>query len=43
MISGKRLVGNEEKINQLFVFRYVEGSDPIRFDLVNRVILKDMP
>ena len=23
VISGKRLIGNEEKINQLFVFRYV--------------------
>lgn len=31
VISGKRLIGNEEKINQLFVFRYIKDSVPARF------------
>jgi hypothetical protein len=43
VISGKRLIGNEEKINQLFVFRYVEGSNPAKFEKVTRVLLKEMP
>lgn len=42
VISGKKLIGNEEKINQLFVFRYVEGSNPVKFEKVNRVVLKEM-
>lgn len=47
VISGKKLIGNEEKINQLFIFKYVEGSrdiaedTPSKFALVKRIHLKD--
>lgn len=43
VISGKRLIGNEEKINQLFVFRYIKDSVPARFKQEYRIILKDKP
>lgn len=34
---------NEQKTNQLFVFRKIVEEDDVQFNLQNRIILKDMP
>jgi hypothetical protein len=47
IISGKNLIMDEQKLNQLFIFKRqnyrVAGVDGCLFDLHKRIILKDIP
>lgn len=45
MISGKNLIMNEQKPNQLFIFKRVRDPDPLKIDkftLIKRIIIKDI-
>jgi len=46
VISGKNLIMNEQKPNQLFIFKRVRDPDPLKIDkfkLIKRIIIKDIP
>lgn len=46
VISGKNLIMNEQKPNQLFIFKRVANLDPSKmdkFELIKRIVIKDMP
>lgn len=46
IISGKNLIRNEQKQNQLFIFKRVAATDKLSYDtftLHKRIILKDIP
>jgi hypothetical protein len=46
VISGKNLIMNEQKPNQLFIFRRVKNFDPTKmdnFELIKRIVIREMP
>ena len=43
VISGKKLIKNEQKINQLFIFKRIKDKPHDRFEQTNRIVLRDFP
>jgi hypothetical protein len=46
VISGKNLIMNEQKPNQLFIFKRVRNLDPSKidkFELIKRIVIREIP
>jgi hypothetical protein len=46
VISGKNLIMNEQKPNQLFIFKRVKNYDPTKmdkFELIKRIVIREIP
>lgn len=46
VISGKNLIMNEQKPNQLFIFKRIKNLDPMKmdkFELVKRIVIREIP
>jgi hypothetical protein len=46
VISGKNLIMNEQKPNQLFIFKRVKNLDPSKMDnleLIKRIVIREIP
>ena len=45
VISGKNLIMKQQKVNQLFVFKKVNGqnADQTNYELYKRIVVKDVP
>lgn len=46
VISGKNLIANEQKTNQLFVYKRTHNNNPDerdKFEFLNRIVIKDIP
>jgi len=46
VISGKNLIMNEQKPNQLFIYKRVRNLDPTKIDLfekIHRIVIREIP
>jgi hypothetical protein len=41
-ISGKNLIKNEQKHNQLFIFKKVKSGSKYKFEFHNKIVVKDI-